>query len=91
MLLDSDYSRFYEGVRGNPAFQAGYAAFERLNVMLKQLITDWQTIPVRGERVPNDHSDKDYDSKIVDPLGELHEARRSRSLGQLATTAMPCA
>jgi hypothetical protein len=73
MLLDTDYLRFYEEVRADPAFQAGYAGFERLNSVLKQLITDWQTIPVRGERVPNDHNDKEYDSKIIDRLGDLHE------------------
>ena len=60
-------------VRANPGFQAGYAGFERLNGTLKQLITDWQTIAVRGQRVPNDHSDKDYDAKIIDRLGDLHE------------------
>ena len=73
MLLDAEYERHYEAERANPAFQAGYAGFERLNSVLKQLITDWQTIPVRGERVPNDHGDKDYDSKILDRLGDLHE------------------
>jgi hypothetical protein len=83
MALDSDYSRFYEDVRANPAFQAGYSGFERLNGTLKQLITEWQTIPVRGERVPNDHSDKDYDAKIIDQLGDLHE-RAEGVLDQLA-------
>ncbi len=84
MLLDADYSRYYADVRANPAFQAGYAGFERLNAVLKQLITDWQTIPVRGDRVPNDHSDKDYDAKIVDRLGDLHE-RAETVLDQLAS------
>jgi hypothetical protein len=83
MLLDADYSRFYEEVRADPAFQTGYAGFERLNTVLKQLITDWQTIPVGGERVPNDHNDKDYDSGIIDRLGDLHE-RVEDVLDQLA-------
>ena len=87
MLLDADYSRYYEAERANPAFQAGYTGFERLNVVLKQLITDWQTVPVRGERVPNDHSDKDYDSKIIDRLGDLHE-RVEPVVNQLAS-ALP--
>lgn len=84
MLLDADYSRFYQDVRASADFQAGYAGFERLNVALKQLITDWQTIPVRGERVPNDHSDKAYDAKIIDRLGDLHE-RAEPVLEKLAT------
>lgn len=83
MLLDSDYSRLYEDVRANPAFQAGYGAFERLNPLLKQLITEWQTITAGGERVPNDHGDKEYDAKIIDRLGDLHE-RAEAALDQLA-------
>lgn len=73
MALDSDYSRFYEEVRENSAFRGGYEGFERLNGALKALITEWQTIEVRGQRVPNDHSDKAYDDRIIDRLGGLHE------------------
>ena len=73
MALDSDYSRLYADVRVHPDFKAGYEGFERLNGALKQLITDWQTLPVGGGRVPNDHSNKDYDAEIIDRLGELHE------------------
>jgi hypothetical protein len=73
MALDSDYSRLYTDVRVHLDFKAGYEGFERLNGALKQLITDWQTLPVGGGRVPNDHSNKDYDAKIIDRLGELHE------------------
>jgi len=73
MALDSDYSRLYGDVRIHPDFKAGYEGFERLNGALKQLITDWQTVPVGGGRESNDHSDKDYDANIIDRLGELHE------------------
>jgi hypothetical protein len=73
MALDADYSRVYGDLRANPRFRAGYEGFERLNGGLKQLITEWQTIAVAGERVPNDHTDKDYDSKIIDRLGQMHE------------------
>jgi hypothetical protein len=73
MALDSEYSWLYEDVRANSTFAAGYEEFERLNVSLKQLITEWQTVDVRGHRVPNDHSNKDYDEKVIDRLGQLHE------------------
>ncbi len=76
-----------ESVRANPEFQAGYAGFERLNATLKQLITDWQTITVRGQRVPNDHSDKDYDARVIDRLGDFHE-RSEEPLEKLAN-ALP--
>jgi hypothetical protein len=83
MALDGDYSRLYGALRANADLQAGYAGFERLNGVLKELITDWQTAPVGGERVPNDHANKDYDASIIDRLGELHE-RAQIVLDQLA-------
>jgi hypothetical protein len=83
MALDVEYSRLYEDVRANPEFAAGYEAFDRLNRSLKQLITEWQTIDVRGQSVPNDHSDKAYDDKIIDRLGDLHE-RAEGALDHLA-------
>jgi len=83
MALDSDYSRLYGDLRNDATFKAGYDGFERINSALKQLITDWQTMTVAGERVPNDHGNKDYDAKIIDRLGELHE-RAERVLDQLA-------
>ena len=44
-----------------------------INRELKQLITDWQTVEIGGSRVPNDHSNKDYDARIIDRLSALHE------------------
>jgi len=87
MALDSDYSRLYADVRANPDFKAGYEGFERLNGPLKQLITDWQTMPVGRERVPNDHSNQDYDAKIIDRLGELHE--RAEPVLNRLTSVLP--
>ena len=81
--LESDYSRLYADLRANPRFKAGYDGFERLNGTLRQLITEWQTVAVGGERIPNDHGDKEYDRKIIDRLGELHE-RAEIVLDQLA-------
>ena len=52
MALDAEYSWVYEDARANPDFVAGYEAFERLNGSLKQLITEWQTIDVRGRGSP---------------------------------------
>jgi hypothetical protein len=87
VALESDYSRLYAVLRVNPQFKAGYEGFERLNGVLKQLITEWQTFSVGGERVPNDHSDEEYDHKIIDRLGELHE-RAETVIDQLAS-ALP--
>ena len=73
MTLDSEYSLLYEDLRNNADFKSGYEGFERLNGNLKALITNWQTMEVGGEQLPNDHSNSDYDAKIIDRLGNLHE------------------
>ena len=73
VALDGQYAATYAALRANPAFMSACDAFERINVQLKALITDWQTLEVGGARVANDHSDADYDLRVIDRLGELHE------------------
>ena len=82
LALDGQYAREYANVRANATFLQAYDNFEQINVQLKTLITDWQTIEVGGARVANDHSDASYDIRIVDRLGNLHE-RADRILAQL--------
>ncbi|WP_052418204.1 hypothetical protein [Pseudooceanicola atlanticus] len=73
IALKSAYSRDYSDERANADMQAAYDDFERVNEQLKSLITEWQTMTVGGKSMPNDHSDKAYDDKIIDRLGDLHE------------------
>ena len=73
MILGGEYSRFNAGLRANTDFVAAYQRFEVINKDLKQLITDWQTVEVGGQRVANDHSNKDYDERVIGRLGLLHE------------------
>lgn len=73
IALKSAYSRDYAQERANGALQAAYDDFERVNEQLKALITEWQTLEVGGQSMPNDHSDKEHDRKIIDKLGDLHE------------------
>jgi hypothetical protein len=87
MALDGEYSRRCAGLRSDAGFVAAYESFEVVNATLKSLITEWQTIDIGGERVTNDHSDKGYDSRIIDRLGELHE-RADTVLARLAA-ALP--
>ncbi len=84
VALVSEYPKHFADVRANPRFIAAYEEFERLNVTLKGLITDWQTIPVAGSMVPNTHADKDYDERIIDRLGALNE-RATKMMRALAT------
>ena len=73
MILDSEYSRFCDEIRSQRQFLDAYEKFEIINKELKQLITDWQTIKVGDQIIPNDHSDSGYDEKIIDKLGVIHE------------------
>jgi hypothetical protein len=82
LALDGQYTREYADLRANAAFVQAYTSFEQINIQLKSLITDWQTIEVGGARVANDHSDASYDMRIIDRLGNLHERAR-KILAQL--------
>ena len=73
LALDGDYSRFFSELRADAAFMQAYDSFERINLRLKDLITQWQTILVGGARVANDHSDKEHDDRMIDRLGSFHE------------------
>lgn len=85
IALESDYSRQYADARTDTGFMAGYEAFERINVQLKALITEWQTLEVGGQRVANDHSNRSHDTKVIDRLGDLHE-RADAIFAQLVRT-----
>lgn len=82
MALASEYSRYYSALRSDPKALAAYETFERINVTLKTLISQWQTLEIAGETVPNDHTDLEHDRDIIDRLGSLHE-RADRALGVL--------
>jgi hypothetical protein len=72
--LDEQYPVVYAELRADPAATETYERFERINRELLSLFTDWQMIPAAGgERIPNDHSDAEYDAGIVDRLGAQHE------------------
>jgi len=73
MILSGEYSRFYAELRNDENFNSAFERFELINTELKQLITDWQTVEIAGERVANDHSDASYDDKLIGRLGDLHE------------------
>jgi hypothetical protein len=72
LALEADYSRVHADLRADSEFAAANAEFEALNRDLKATMTDWQTVTVAGERLPNDHRDPAYDARILDRLGRLH-------------------
>ncbi|MBI2802312.1 MAG: hypothetical protein HYX63_18860 [Gammaproteobacteria bacterium] len=73
LIIESLYSKLFDRERQDGALAGAYEKFERINTELKQLITDWQTLDVGGQKVRNDHSNKDYDARVLDRLGALHE------------------
>jgi hypothetical protein len=71
--LEADYPQACAGLRADEAVTTAADRFEAVNKRLLALLTRWQTISRAGTSVPNDHSDPDYDAKVIDELGELHE------------------
>jgi hypothetical protein len=71
--LKGEYALRFAALRADESFVAAHERFEAVNTDLKQLMTEWQVRSVAGEPLPNDHSDKDYDARIIDRLGALHE------------------
>ncbi|HZU64300.1 MAG TPA: hypothetical protein VFF98_11495 [Novosphingobium sp.] len=73
VALQASYERLCAALRADAGFAAAYHGFERINPELKQVITDWQTIDLHGERRANDHTDQAWDDKVIDRLSALHE------------------
>lgn len=73
MIVGAEYSRFCGALREDSAFVQAYERFEVVNRDLKQLVTRWQTLEIGGKTVANDHSDAEYDDRVIGQLGDLHE------------------
>ncbi|GAB3392557.1 hypothetical protein [Amycolatopsis echigonensis] len=73
-FLDGVYPSAFAALRADDAVTEAMDAFETgVNKQILSLTTDWQTVEVDGDRVPNDHGDAGYDAKIVGKLGRVHE------------------
>lgn len=81
--LKEQYDALFAELRGDEGLVSAYERFEKVNTELLALMTDWQTMPAGDGRVPNTHADADYDAKIIDRLGALHE-RAERVVGRAA-------
>lgn len=57
--------------------------FEVVNTQFLQTISAWQLVEVGGRKVPNDHSDPDYDGKILDRI-DKQVGRLSRLIATLS-------
>ncbi len=77
------YATRYAEARAGESAAAALDDFERVNTALLSVLTDWQTIEVAGERVPNDHSDPAYDEEILTRLDQIL-TRVGRALAPIA-------
>lgn len=73
--------RRYGSLRGDPAVQRWSARFDSINHRFLETVSAWQTTPV--EDVPNDHSDPDYDARVISRL-EAVIVRMNQLLEQLS-------
>ena len=87
VALEGAYSRLFAAQRADATFTAAHERFETINRDLKALMTAWQTIEIDGESVLNDHSNKDYDDRLIDRLGALHE--RAEAILQQLSGGLP--
>lgn len=71
--LKEVYAISFKDLRENESFVKGYERFELVNRKLLALFTAWQAVTKAGTSVPNDHSDFEYDNRIIDDLGVIHE------------------
>lgn len=71
--LDEAYPERFAAARESPDLVARMDEFEVINGELLVVLTDWQTVAVGAHSVTNDHTDADYDDRIIGRLGELHD------------------
>ena len=72
----------YGNLRSDAESDGLHERFERINAQLLQTMAAWQQIDVGGHNVANDHSDRDYDEKVITRAAKLVE-RLKRIAGAL--------
>lgn len=82
LLADAAATR-YAAVRSDPAVLDMADRFEVVNAQFLQTISAWQLVEVGGRKVPNDHSDPDYDGKVLDRI-DKQVGRLSRLIETLS-------
>jgi hypothetical protein len=61
----------YRDLRSDAESDGLHERFERINAQLLQTLAAWQQITVGGHNVANDHSDRDYDERIITRAAKL--------------------
>lgn len=63
---DANYSQ----LRGDDV-EKFYQRFERINRQFLEAMTSWQQVPVGPKKVPNDHTDAEYDARVLSTIEGL--------------------
>lgn len=82
LLADAAAQR-YADLRSDPEVLEMADKFEIVNSQFLQTISGWQQVEIGGRRVPNDHTDPDYDGKILDRI-DKQVGRLSRLIETLS-------
>lgn len=61
----------YAAVRSDAEIQALVERFETTNRQFLATMSSWQQIEVGGRKVANDHTDPEYDGKVLDRIDKL--------------------
>jgi hypothetical protein len=69
--LAATASEIYAGVRADGDVLALVEQFEKTNAQLLTTMSSWQQVDVGGRKVANDHTDAEYDEKVISRLERL--------------------
>ncbi|MBM7365396.1 hypothetical protein [Gordonia hydrophobica] len=69
--LTASAAEVYAAVRTDPAVQTVASKFEDVNARFLKTMSAWQQIDVGGRKIVNDHSDPDYDNKMIAQIDRL--------------------
>lgn len=69
--LTQSAAEIYAEVRTDPAVLTVADKFEDVNSRFLRTMSAWQQIEVGGRKITNDHSDPDYDLKVISQIDKL--------------------
>lgn len=55
----------------DPALERWAARFDTVNRRFLETVTSWQTVEVGSQQIANDHSDPDYDARVISRIDAL--------------------
>ncbi|MBW0116433.1 hypothetical protein [Pseudonocardia abyssalis] len=64
-------SEYYADLRGDPEVGELVEKFETVNSQFLTTMSSWQQIDVGGRKVANDHTDSEYDDKVISRIEKL--------------------